>query len=539
MKLFPFSTRWLAVVALILPFLLGTVSLTLAASSAAGTETTAAPFPVPPEAYGDGNGQHGTLGEVLGRRIAMEPLNAVATFLFLGAILHTFLAPRLTKLSHRWQREHHAYIEREGLTGGAKPQADARDDVSFKAVAAHFLGEVEAVFGIWVLPLLLAIILMKGWPTAQNYIGQGVNFTEAMFVVVILAIAGTRPVLRFAEGTMARIASLGGGSPRAWWFTILTAGPLLGSLITEPAAMTLCALLLGRRFYELRPSQRLAYATLGLLFVNVSVGGTLTNFAAPPVLMVAERWDWSSGYMLTHFGDKAAVSILIANVGYYIFFRKEFATLGQPPSPSCGSRPVRAPEPAESSAVQAEQTWERRTDAVPLAVTAVHLFFLAWTVFNAHEPALFIGGFLFFLAFTTATEHHQNPVALKPALLVGFFLAGLVVHGGLQAWWIAPILGGLGELPLFFGATVLTAFNDNAAITYLATLAPNFTEGMKYAVVAGAVAGGGLTVIANAPNPAGQSLLARHFPDGISPLGLLAGAAAPTAVVLAVFLLWR
>jgi Na+/H+ antiporter NhaD/arsenite permease-like protein len=118
-----------------------------------------------------------------------------------------------------------------------------------------------------------------------------------------------------------------------------------------------------------------------------------------------------------------------------------------------------------------------------------------------------------------------------PALLVGFFLAGLVIHGGLQAWWIAPVLSSLPELPLMIGATVLTAFNDNAAITYLASLVPNFSDGMKYAVVAGAVTGGGLTVIANAPNPAGQSILQRYFEGGVSPLKLVLAAIVPTIVM--------
>jgi len=89
-----------------------------------------------------------------------------------------------------------------------------------------------------------------------------------------------------------------------------------------------------------------------------------------------------------------------------------------------------------------------------------------------------------------------------------------VIHGGLQQWWIAPVLGKLGEVPLMFGAMALTALNDNAAITYLCTLVPTFTAGMKYAAVAGAVAGGGLTVIVNAPNPAGQSILNKHFEGG-------------------------
>jgi Na+/H+ antiporter NhaD/arsenite permease-like protein len=144
---------------------------------------------------------------------------------------------------------------------------------------------------------------------------------------------------------------------------------------------------------------------------------------------------------------------------------------------------------------------------------------------------MFIGGFLFYLAFAQATAHHQSPLDLRPPVLVGFFLAGLVIHGGLQAWWIEPILRRLGEVPLFLGATLLTAFNDNAAITYLATLVPGFTDNLKHAVVAGAVAGGGLTVIANAPNPAGQAILSRFFGEGVSPLKLALGAFVPTVIV--------
>ena len=112
-----------------------------------------------------------------------------------------------------------------------------------------------------------------------------------------------------------------------------------------------------------------------------------------------------------------------------------------------------------------------------------------------------------------------------------------MIHGGLQGWWIEPVLKSLGPTALFWGATVLTAFNDNAAITYLATLVPGFSDAAKYAVVAGAVTGGGLTVIANAPNPAGLSILQRYFPEGFSPLGLLLGALPPTLVMAACFLL--
>jgi hypothetical protein len=176
---------------------------------------------------------------------------------------------------------------------------------------------------------------------------------------------------------------------------------------------------------------------------------------------------------------------------------------------------------------------------VPGWIIAVHLGFLAWTVLVGHTPALFVGGFLVFLAFTHATAPYQSPLNLRPALLVGFFLAGLVVHGALQQWWIEPVLGRLPALPLFAGAMALTAFNDNAAITYLASLVPGFTPELRYAVMAGAVAAGGLTVIANAPNPAGQAVLGRYFPDGVSPLRLFAGAALPTGIVAVCFLALR
>ena len=254
--------------------------------------------------------------------------------------------------------------------------------------------------------------------------------------------------------------------------------------------------------------------------MNVSVGGTLTHFAAPPVLMVAGKFGWGLSFMLRNFGEKAVLGIVVATAAYALFFRKELAALA-----------------ARKGARLADPTERPSERAVPAWVVVVHLLFLGWTVFNAHTPALFVAGFLYFLAFTQATAPHQNPLNLRPPLLVGFFLAGLVVHGTLQQWWIAPVLVRLEELPLFFGATALTAFNDNAAITYLASLVPGFTPELRYAVVAGAVAGGGLTVIANAPNPAGQSILSRYFPDGVVPGRLFLGALLPTVVVAAAFLL--
>jgi hypothetical protein len=195
--------------------------------------------------------------------------------------------------------------------------------------------------------------------------------------------------------------------------------------------------------------------------------------------------------------------------------------------------------PEQDRADYLDPDWDKRDDPVPAWVTIVHVGFMAWTIVNAHYPALFIPGLLFFLGFSQVTAPFQNRIDLKPPLLVGFFLGGLVIHGGVQGWWIAPVLGNLAEIPLMLGATLLTAFNDNAAITFLSTLVPNFTDALKYAVVAGAVAGGGLTVIANAPNPAGLSILKKYFGNEVSPGGILKFALLPTIAMLLLFIVFR
>ena len=445
-------------------------------------------------------------------RVEVEPFNGVATGIFVLAILHTFAAARFTALAHRVQHRH----DDEARAKGRRPAP------SVIAEGLHFLGEVEVVFGLWAVVLTFAMTAYAGWGTATHYLNDTVNYTEALFVVVIMALASTRPIVVFAEAALRRVANAGGGTPAAWWMTILTIGPALGSFITEPGAMTICALLLARQFYDLQPSARLKYGTLGLLFVNVSIGGTLTHFAAPPVLMVARTWGWDTSFMVSHFGWRAATAITVSTTVYYLLFRREFTALA-----------VRAP------VTDVEQPDEEAPGAalepVPAWITAAHVSFMAWTVGNSHYPALFLGGFLFFLGFARATAAYQSRIELRTPLLVGFFLAGLVIHGGLQGWWIALVLGSLSETPLFLGSTALTAFNDNALIAYLATLVPNLSDGLKTAVVGGAVVGGGLTVIANAPNPAGQALLGRFFGGAVSPLGLVLGALIPTLITAAVF----
>ncbi|HOX56090.1 MAG TPA: putative Na+/H+ antiporter [Candidatus Paceibacterota bacterium] len=416
----------------------------------------------------------------------------LATVFFGLAVLHTFCVKRFAHWAHQY------------------PPGSVRENL------LHFLAETEVVFGLWAATLFLGIAALTGSVhDAVTYI-DGLNYTEPKFVFVIMVVAATRPVVNLAETLISLAARLiPARESVAFYFAALFLGPLLGSFITEPAAMTLLALLLKRRYFDRGISRKLAYATLGLLFVNVSIGGTLTHFAAPPVLMVAGKWDWDMVFMFQTFGWRAAAACGASAAIAAAIFRRELSQVEVDREP--GSR-------------------------MPVWLTALHVIFLALVVAFAHHPSVFFGIFVLFLGLVTATREYQEALKLREGLLVGFFLAGLVTLGSLQAYWLKPLIQRLSGDALFFGAAGLTAIVDNAALTYLGSLVDGMPNELKYALVAGAVAGGGLTVIANAPNPAGVGILrdAKVFEgEGISPPGLFLGALPPTAVAIVFFWLLR
>jgi len=415
----------------------------------------------------------------------MNPTNIqlIGAGLFAIALLHTFSTKFFERLAHT--RPTHS-----GLW--------------------HLLGEVEVVFGFWALVLVLVMFTLEGKSAATHYLDTR-NFTEPLFVFAVMVAAASKPILQLAGGmTRALAKALPLPPGLAFVLVVLTLVPLLGSFITEPAAMTLAALLLRDNLYSHTISTRLKYATLGVLFVNISIGGTLTPYAAPPVLMVATAWGWDLSYMFLHFGDKAALAVCVNTLGLVLLFSKELKAL-----------------PSMAKAADASP---------PLLVTCIHLMFLAGIVVFAHHPPVFLGLFMFFLGFTAAYERYQSPLILREGLLVAFFLAGLVVLGGQQQWWLEPLLLKMDANAVFFGATALTAITDNAALTYLGSLVQGLSEDFKYALVAGAVTGGGLTIIANAPNPAGASILKSGFEDeSINAGGLMLAALAPTIVAALAF----
>ncbi len=439
--------------------------------------------------------------------LTFSPFHLIALILFVLAIIHTLCVYKV----HEWARR--LELRQRRVRAGKKRER------SLGVQMLYFLSEVEVVFAFWAIPLFICIAILYGWTIGLEYINTR-DYTEPLFVVIILAMASTKPIIHIAESMIFWFAKGLGGSLSAWWFVLLTVGPLLGSFITEAAAMALCALLLSRQFYEYHPSRKLAYATLALLFVNISVGGVLTDFASPAVLVLAHCWKWSMADMFVDFGWKAMVGIVISNVLYWFYFRKELHML------SVRRKAVK---------IFAEYSSKPAEKPIPVWITLIHILFMAWIVFTSHYPAIFIASFLFFVGFHQATRSHQSSLRLARPLLIGLFLAGLVIHGGLQGWWVVSVLHEQSPLAVMGIAIALTGFNDNAAISYLTTLVPNWGDIYQYAVFTGVIAGGGLTVIANAPNPAGYAILKKHFDRGIKPLQLLVAALIPTLILYAVF----
>lgn len=413
-------------------------------------------------------------------------IEIIATLTFGLALIHTFAASQFQHLAHTHPRH-------SGLF--------------------HLLGEVEVVFGVWAAILILLMAFVSRPEQAIDYLDSR-NYAEPLLVFVLMVMAASRPLVEAARSINNGLAKLIPLQPLTARFVVtMSFIPLMGSFITEPAAMTLAALLMRDQFLRHDLPERFKYAIIGVLFVNVSIGGTLTPFAAPPVLMVAAKWDWDIAFMITQIGWRALLAVIFNAVALTVIGRKAIEAI---------------PSTHEST--------EHNQQKIPLSVTLIHAGFLAAAVTFHHHPVVFMGLFLFFLGYTAAYPHYQSRLLLREALLVAFFLAGLVVLGGKQAWWLQDLLAGMSPTVLYFSATALTAITDNAAITYLGSLVEGTNAAFKYALVTGAVTGGGLTVIANAPNPAGYALLKDCFAEkSISAMGLFAAALLPTLVAITAF----
>ena len=407
------------------------------------------------------------------------PIQFVASFIFAIAILHTFSVKFFKSLAHKYSK--HKKI-------------------------LHMLGEVEIVFGFWAIILVLFFFISSGKNDVVNYLNNQ-SYVEPLFVFAIMVIAASKPILDFSLTCVKQISKLLPiNHSLRLFFVTMSFVPLLGSFITEPAAMTLGALILKEHFYSKNISNKFKYGIIGALFVNVSIGGAMTPFAAPPILMVAAKWNWDLMFMLNTFAWRTALAVFTNSLILTIIFRKELIKI---------------------------KSLNIKQNNTPFFILLIHLILLIGIIFFVHDLIIFLGIFVIFLGIASSYDQFQNKLILKEAFLVSLFLTGLVILGGQQKWWLQPLLNKLSPDQIYYAATALTAITDNAALTYLGSLVDGLSDQFKYALAAGAITGGGLTVIANAPNPAGYSILSKNFyGNTISPLYLFLAALGPTVIAI-------
>ncbi|MEE1265105.1 MAG: putative Na+/H+ antiporter, partial [Akkermansia sp.] len=155
-------------------------------------------FPIPLQIYAKGEEGMG-LWDKLVHRVKVDNFNLAATIIFLLAILHTFMAPMFQKWAHHMEKAHKQKL-RDAKFRILHPEQ--RMPVSFGSTLCHFLGEVEVVFGLWIIPFAFVCQHYYSMDDFLRYIDHDTSFTEPLFVAVIMVIASSRPIYRLAENTL-------------------------------------------------------------------------------------------------------------------------------------------------------------------------------------------------------------------------------------------------------------------------------------------------------------------------------------------------
>lgn len=371
----------------------------------------------------------------------------MGTLFFAAAVLHSLLSSKI----HHW------------FSGLA----------SRRPRLVHWLSEIELIFGLWCLPLFATFVLFGQADALVRYL-RSIHYFEPVLVFCVFVVAGSQPVLAIVGRLVVYLGKTLAALTRvpvkfAELFVILAACPLAGSLITEPAAMAVAAPLLSQMIHK--RDQNLLYLIVAVLFVNISIGGALTHFAAPPILMVARPWGWTTPDVFVLFGTHAIAGTILTALLTLLFMRKKVSAMfvALPPE---------------------RLNWKK-----------IKIF----------------------------------PLRFKEGGLIALFLTSLLIFGPMQTWWIEPVLRTLDGRLLYLVSTLLTGMVDNAALTYLGAQVPDLSADSKYFLVAGAISGGGLTLIANAPNIVGLNLLRPHFPNGFDSKKLFVSALLPTFLIALIF----
>lgn len=411
-------------------------------------------------------------------------LRTGATLLFFFSIVHTFLTPwfynrfqicqhRKTIFPERWKK----YL--------------------WLSECYRLLGKVEIVFILWAVPLFLLFLCTEGYKMTISYFNSR-NYIFSLFIIIMLILLESRPIVYLSERIFSSIAKIGKQSPRCWWWTLMIATPLSSVLLKETGAMIIATALLARNFYKFSPSTRFAYATMGLLFSNISLGGLTTGLSSRALFIILPSVKWGNGFILKYFCWKAIIAMLVSTTVYYLIFRKEFARF---PKLVTGSSSVK--------------------EHIPKWIICVHILLICAVILARFVPLLMVAILMFYLGFQKFTIFYQRPIRIGKACFVGLFYAGLVIFGELQEWWVLELMHRMSDFGYMMTSYVLSIFLDNALVNYLVHNLPVATDCFLYLVIAGCMSAGGLTIISNIPNIVGYLALRPFFPSSSFSLGWL------------------
>lgn len=397
-----------------------------------------------------------------------------ATSLFVLSIIHMFLAPWFTRLYRFFQHKKIVFPERW-------------KKYLWLSEFFRLIGRIELVFILWSIPLFFLFIYTEGYRITMAYFNTR-NYTFALFIMIMWILLGSKPISYLAEHTFAKIASIGRQSPKSWWLTVMFVAPLSTSFLKETGAIIIATTLLAKYFYDLSPSSKFAYATMGLLFSNISVGGLLTASSSRSLSMVYPVLRWSHSEVIINFGWKALLAICISTLTYYYIFRKEFKNF-----------PNKVAYIVKSNR------------KIPVWMICSHILFLYTLIHFRSIPILMGGVLILFLFFHRLTIFYQRKIDLLKIGFLGLFFLGMSFLGGLQEWWILSLIKKMSDFGYMLTSYMLSIFLDNVLVNLMMHDVPMVTDCYLYLIISGCVAAGGLTLISNTPNIVGYSALRPFF----------------------------
>ncbi|NGX39882.1 MAG: hypothetical protein KR126chlam1_01219 [Chlamydiae bacterium] len=415
-------------------------------------------------------------------------METFSTIIFFIAVAHAFFSDKFLKIAHKFE---------------------APSKRGFAYVGFAFLGNVAIIFGFWMIPILLYMLIMQGVSPTYDFL-HSMDFREPFAYFVLITLAMTRPLRQLFESLMIRMSHSVKHQLIFWWCGTILFSSILTGIFSEIAIMTLACLYLAEKFFPLKPGRSLSYFTLALLLVGISIGTTIIPVNFTFLIDFLTQGKISHWEIFRLFGWKMLIGLVVIILGGALLFRKELDSLqktfkkaGKPPRIS--SREI---------------------------IYGLLFFTASFGKGNMYLLLMVIAIVIILHKYPYRIKGEEGELSLYIPLLIAFFTYTLELHASLQAWWVTPLLerlqGGSAYVTTFF----LTGLNEHVPLEALKVSLQGKAEGIKFFSYLAVLTGGGLTIIAKSANIVAKKTLIEHFPDRvISPFRHLLVAVPLAAIV--------